>query len=162
MEPFDTNIDIFYSINRYQRYFSLSNAENRWRLSLSSQYEIKKIIKINFYSKIEFEKKTEALGSYSLCYFESGRIKMYLFRNFWNTTDVWHLFISVPILLVPPLTKKSEAFGLKLWSNHLKKTLSTIQRLNKKLWSFYAIILIWHDQTLSWYELISLIHKCIW
>ena len=40
-----------------------------------------------------------------------------------------------------------------------KKTLSTIQRLNKKLWSFYAIILIWHDQTLSWYELISLIHK---
>jgi len=57
MEPFNSNIDRFGGLNSCQQYFSLFNARI-WRslsLSLLSTRD-QKIIKINFYTKIEFEK----------------------------------------------------------------------------------------------------------
>jgi hypothetical protein len=38
----------------------------------------------------------------------------------------------------------------KTGSKNSCKNLSAIQRSNQKLWLFWAIILVWHDQISSW------------
>jgi hypothetical protein len=57
MEPFETNIYHFGGLNRCRQYFSLSTTIIRLPLSILSQLWTKNITKMNFCTKIKFEKK---------------------------------------------------------------------------------------------------------
>jgi hypothetical protein len=56
MEQFDRNIFLFGSLNRFQQHASLSIAEIRQSLSLSSLNQEPKSKKINFYTKMKLKK----------------------------------------------------------------------------------------------------------
>jgi hypothetical protein len=116
MEPFDTNIDIFDGINMYQRYFfSFYSRKSTTSLSpFSPQSWIKKITKIKFCIKIKFEKKSRHWDRI-ICVILKVRESKCIFSKTFKTPPMFDGFsISVPILPVPPLTKKSEASGLEL------------------------------------------------
>jgi hypothetical protein len=57
MKAYDINIDYFGDINQCQQLFSLYRKDPVTSLSLSFLNQELKITKLNFYIKIEFEKK---------------------------------------------------------------------------------------------------------